>query len=248
MVDTKLEDIINFSCGIGRSFGEADLALKEAKLHKELGDGQRIVVYSGDAQPDVKIESGARDYLEALEFIKRNDTTGEITQKQIGLTLEPRTGLLNKLGYEVKLLELEALGITQGYYVLFDGDGMKDLNDKIGRTYVDNLIAQAGQGLKASIRTGLDRRHSQENVDYLRRLPGDRRNQPPVKDKNIPDVATDLVGHRVNHDAGDEFLVYVPLPKNDIGIDSMRVLARRVMGNMSKYQIQYLQGTLAGSR
>ena len=206
-----LEGIIAFSCGIGRSFEEAEVALRKAKERKAQFEGNRkvtpnIVVYNGEPIEDIgDRESNARDYANIVRLVQHSHASEDDLRAVENLGRDPRTGLYNKMGYDLRRLELRQLGSGQGYYILFDGNNMKDANSRYGSSFVDNLLAEAGKSLFLDVRSDIDRRDSITSQDYK----GYDRRQ--IERRELPDNP-DIVAHRVNDGAGDEFLLFLPNP------------------------------------
>ncbi len=231
-----LEGIITFSCGIGRSFEEAEAALKTAKERKADFEGNKrfnpnIVHYTNEPIPDIEnIASNARDYARIVKLVWENHSEEDLRAAE-NLGRDPRTGLYNKMGYDLKRLELRQLGFDQGYYILFDGNNMKGANLRYGSSFVNNLLAQAGQSLFLDARSGIDRRDSEGSQDYT----SDRRK---VERRTLPKTP-DIVAHRVNDNAGDEFLLFLPIHGTK-SKEEMHDIAMRFLMNMYARQSSYL--------
>ncbi|MBI2655287.1 hypothetical protein HYX06_02575 [Candidatus Woesearchaeota archaeon] len=235
----NLEGIITFSCGIGRSFEEAEVALGKAKERKAQFDGNRkfspnIVVYNGEPIADIEdIASNARDYARIVRLVHHSHTSEEDIMAVENLGRDPRTGLYNKMGYDLRRLQLRQLGFNQGYYILFDGNNMKDANSRYGSSFVDNLLAEVGKSLSLDSRSGIDRRDFRASQDHNE---GDRRQVERRGLSNTPDI----VAHRVNDGAGDEFLVFLPMPSVRKSVEEIYGIAMRFLMNMYNRQLRYL--------
>ena len=235
----NLEEIMIFSCGIGRSFEEAEVALGKAKERKAQFDGNRkfspnIVVYNGEPIADIEDRaSNTRDYARIVGLVQHNHTSEEDLRAVENLGRDPRTGLYNKMGYDLRRLQLRQLGFDQGYYILFDGNNMKDANSRYGSSFVDNLLAEVGKSLSLDSRSGIDRRDSRAIQDYNE---GDKRQVERRELSNTPDIVT----HRVNDGAGDEFLVFLPIPNAKKSVEEIYGIAMRFLMNMYSRQSNYL--------
>ena len=203
-------ELIKVSCGIGRSFEEAARAVTEAKKNKGKDDFN-IKVYNGTRLRSKLPESFKQRVQEYLLLAK------ELSNDQIKIlenfTLkDPLTGLLNKTGFVLKLEELKQKGINEGYYILFDLDDLHDWNNKLGYNEVDRYIEMIGQAIKNNIRHG----------DFC------------SSDKRVADI----VGHRLNESAGDEFLIFVPAEHNEKNVERLKVLATRLLEKIYEKQIE----------
>ena len=136
------KEVMTVSCGIGRSFEEAVAAMRIAKKTK--GQEYNIRVYRGErlrSKLHEVFKQRAKEYFE-LSNALTND------QKKIleNFSLrDPLTGLLNKIGFVLKLEELKKLGINSGDYILFDLDDLHEWNQKIGYSKVDKYIEEIGK-------------------------------------------------------------------------------------------------------
>lgn len=202
--------LITVSCGIGRSFEEAVRAVAKAKKNK--GNNEfNIEVYNGTRLRSKLPESFKQRVQEYLKLSK------ELSNDQMKIlenfTLkDPLTGLLNKTGFVLKLEELKQKGIVEGYYLLFDLDDLHDWNNKLGYTKVDRYIEVIGQTIKNNIR--------HENLTSSK------------------ERVMDVVGHRLNESAGDEFLIFVPAKHNKENIEKLKLLATRLLEKIYEKQIE----------
>lgn len=237
MPTTSLEDVITFSCGIGQSYREAEAAVSTAKKIKSTRPvPQRglynVVVYEGPPIKDGQNKlSNAQAYQRILRLAQRHYESEEDLTAAYSLGTDPRTGLLNKMGYETRRLELERMGITDGYYILFDGDNMKKTNDTKGHEYVDGLLENAGSAIVKYTRSGVERRvPDQQAPEHKNLRTRDRR----------PSSNQDIVAHRVNSDGGDEFLVFLPIGDIPITKIDAENLAVRLYNRMYSSQFDFL--------
>lgn len=206
---SKTTDIIKISCGIGMSFEEAARAVTDAK--KEKGKNHHnIKVYNGErlrSKLPDSFKQRVREYHELAKVLSED-------QKRIleNFSLrDPVTGLLNKTGFVLRLEELKEKGFTCGYYLLFDLDDLHDWNNKIGYTEVDKRIEAIGKVIMHNIR---------------------HQNFYPAKER-----ITDIVGHRLNESAGDEFLIFVPATHCDKNLEELKLMAERLIDRT--YEIQF---------
>ena len=206
----KLDDIILFSVGIGRSFQEATEAIQHAKTAGRRTEPFNIKVYSGDPiQDQPPAASNAPNFLVVRRYLQANGAGQEVLKALGELGTDPKTGLLNKLGYETSRMELSELGRRSGYYILLDGNDMHGHNAEKGYTGVDLYLEAAGHAIKAILhetRSGLDRRqHSTDGVQDEKRKRIRR-----FSTAQQEDIFAHVLGHRVNDSAGDEFLLFIP--------------------------------------
>ncbi len=234
-----LDDIITFSCGIGRSYNEAEHAVNTAKSKKGEFTGPsrldpNIAVYNEAPMQDGEdAPSNAVDYERILRRIMELPQNAQELAAMERIGRDPRTGLYNTMGYRHRRLELGESGINDGYLILLDGNNMKQANEKIGSLYVDTLLAEAGKGLIAATRSGTDRRDSATPISNDRRDALNARRKTEYKE--------DIVAHRVHNDGGDEFLIFVPNPHE---IDRVRGIAERALGFMYIWQGRYIRKNL----
>ncbi len=207
---TTRDDIITVSCGIGRSFEEAAKAIGEAKKEKGKNDFN-IKVYNGNRLRSKIPESFKQRVQEYYKLAK------ELSDEQVKILQnfslrDPVTGLLNKTGFVLQLEELKQKGVTEGYYILFDLDDLHEWNSKIGYTEVDKYIELIGQTIKNNLR--------HENL-YS-------------SSKRV----TDVVGHRLNESAGDEFLIFVPAEHSEKNVEKLKMMAVRLLEKIYERQIE----------
>lgn len=203
-------ELIKVSCGIGRSFEEAARAVSEAKKNKGKSDFN-IEVYNGTRLRSKIPESFKQRVQEYFTLAK--GLTEEQKKILANFSLhDPVTGLLNKTGFVLSLEELKQKGITNGYYLLFDLDDLHEWNNKLGYAEVDRYIEMIGQIIKNNIR--------HENLT-----------------KSKESVA-DVVGHRLNESAGDEFLIFVPAEHNEKNVERLKLLATRLLEKIYERQIE----------
>lgn len=201
-------ELITLSCGIGRSYEEAVRALFEAKGYK--GKNKlNVVIYNGPrlrSKLHHGIKEKANKYLELSKTL--NPEQKKILDK---ITLyDPVTGLLNKVGFALKLAEFQEKGIKDGYYIFFDIDDLHDWNIKLGYTVVDSYLEAIGKTIHENLR---------------------HRNLYPLGE-GIPDLA----GHRLNESAGDEFLIFVPSNHEDKTLYEVKKIAERILEKIYENQ------------
>ncbi len=234
-------EIIKFSVGIGTSFEEASQALMEAKEKGNREDLMNINIYQGEPLQDSPIQnqSNAQYFMQVLNYLRETNASEDLIAAQERLSIDSKTGLFNKLGYETKRLELDELGQNEGYFVLLDGNSMHDHNAIKGYTLVDRYLEASGEGiLRAaidgicrSVRSGYDRR---ENEDMMFAENEARTGQ----DRRVRTEVSDIVAHRVNDSAGDEFLLYLPGLSGREGLQIAKIVAERALKTAYHMQIQ----------
>ncbi len=196
-----MSELITLSCGIGRSFEEAAKSVLEAKKNK-LNNINNIQIYSG-IRLRSKLHEGLKQKVQ--QYHKLSRVLSEEYKKLLEefALRDPVTGLLNKTGFVLNLEKLKQQNITDGYYLLFDLDDLHAWNNKIGYTKVDEYIEMIGKVIHSNIR--------HENMDNSR-----QRN-------------ADVIAHRLNESAGDEFLIFVPCNPNEENMDNARKIAERIL-------------------
>ena|SRR3989344_4126853 len=200
------KEVITISCGIGRSFEETVAAMRIAKKIKG-EEKYNIKIYKGErlrSKLHEVFKQRAKEYFE-LSNALTND------QKKIleNFSLrDPLTGLLNKIGFVLKLEELKRLGINSGYYILFDLDDLHYWNQKIGYSKVDKYIEEIGKVIISNIRQ---------------------------RDNKL---MSDLVGHRLNESAGDEFLIFIPSEESEEKLEEIKIMSKRIIDKINEAQLK----------
>lgn len=225
---------ITYSVGIGKTFPEATRALFTAKERKATAAPlDNIVVYQGTPLPDSPLtSSNAQSFLRVRSALESAKISEPILQDHDALLRDPRTALLNKLGYEVALLDFPN-GPAERAYVLFDGNNMHGHNEQYGFDIVTGQLDIAGRSIGAfinSLRIKPDRRRS-EDPHYI----SERRHDS--HDRRAHPLITDALAHRVNGDGGDEFLVV--LAGADVNI--AQSVAKRALTAMYKAQLGQIE-------
>jgi len=203
-------NIITLSCGIGRSFEEAVEAIKKAKKNK-INNFNNICVYTGR-----RLRSKLHESLK--EKVKNYHMLSRVLSDEYRRILEefalkdPVTGLLNKTGFVLNLEKLKEKGIIEGYYLLFDLDNLHDWNNKLGYTKVDEYIEMIGKVIHSNIR------HENMDVEH-----GKQR-------------TADVIAHRLNESAGDEFLIFIPCPHSDSNLANAKKIAERILQKIYEAQ------------
>lgn len=206
-MDEKI--LIKLSVGIGHNLLEAEEALKVAKKNKHKHKKFNIEIYTGpklkytDVIPSEIIEAYLR-----LEKRLSNSPKGLIDLEI--LKRDPKTKLLNKLGYYIEKQKLEntkKYNFKNRYILLFDADSMHFLNKKYGYETVDKYLEAVGKALSENIRYSKDR-----------------------KEKDMLKIK-DLLNNRKNDAAGDEFII-------DLFCDKkyLKQIAERYITNCYEYQ------------
>ncbi len=171
-------DIITLSCGIGRSFQESMKAVKKAKKSKSRKE-HNIVVYGGR-----RLRSTIPEKFKAKTklYIKLAKTLSKKQKNMLDKFAlhDSMTGLLNKTGFVLRLMELQSMKINEGYYLLFDLDDLHYWNEKRGYAAVDRVIEIAGKEITKNIRHNRERvadvlghrLHESAGDEFLVFLPG----------------------------------------------------------------------------
>lgn len=201
--------LIKLSVGIGHNLLEAEEALKVAKKNKHKHKKFNIEIYAG---PKLKYTDVIpSEIIEAyLRLEKRlSNSPKDLIDLEI-LKRDPKTKLLNKLGYYIEKQKLEntkKYTPKNRYILLFDADSMHFLNKKYGYETVDRYLEAVGKALSENIRDSKDR-----------------------KEKDMLKIK-DLLNNRKNDAAGDEFII-------DLSCDKkyLRHIAERYIINCYEYQ------------
>ena len=175
-------ELIKLSCGVGKSYEEAVTALFEAKGKKGKNE-YNIIVYDGPRLQS-KIHEGIKEKAKTYLDLSKSLTPGQKKWLDQITLYDPVTGLLNKVGFAIRIDEFQKKGLLEGYYIFFDIDDLHDWNVKLGYTIVDKYLEAIGKTIKDNLRF---------------------HNLYPIAE-GIPDIA----GHRFNESAGDEFLIFIP--------------------------------------
>jgi GGDEF domain-containing protein len=166
----SLEDVvIKVSVGIGRNMGEAEAALSRAKAKKKEGRYYNIETYEGmPLSCDAPYESQAvRSYLRLEQKLEEQGDIAGLCDLE-NLKYDLKTGLLNRMGYEVEVLKLKNRGAyTDRVIILIDGDDMKGANSRLGYEGTDRYLACIGSALKGQVRQRDDSDRKARNVDIL---------------------------------------------------------------------------------
>jgi len=175
--------IIKVSIGIGHNLAEAEKAIHVSKLRKDEHRYYNIEVYQGrrmHEQHDVgsKVVSC---YLRLEDKLVRQNDIEALADLE-NLKIDPKTGLLNRTGYEIEVMKLKRAGEYHDRVIIFiDGDDMKKANAELGYEETDRYLVSIGKALKGEIRT---------------------RNEPDKKARNV-----DVLLNRKNDSGGDEFII-----------------------------------------
>jgi len=201
-----MAEIITMSCGIGKSFKEAMVAVAEAKKSKTKFN---LNFYRGPklrSRIHENFKQRAKDYFNLAKTLSEE----QIKALQSFSFHDPVTGMLNKTGFVIKLEELKKRGITNGYYVLFDLDDLHYWNSKLGYLKVDEYLEMIGK----------------EVVNTLR----SRKLSTPEE------RVVEVVGHRLNESAGDEFLIFISLKHCEKNREKIKDLVQNILKNVYQKQ------------
>lgn len=204
---------IKLSVGIGRNLAEAELALKSAKKNKYKHRKFNIKIYSGKKlNCDKPVPKTIIDAYLRLEK-KLSDSPKALLDLE-KFKKDPKTKLLNKLGYYIEKTKLEKTkkyNPDKRFILLFDVDSMHALNKKYGYEKVDKILEAIGKALNDNIRNSLDR-----------------------KEKDLLKIK-DLLNNRKNDSAGDEFIIDLSCEKK-----YLRNIAERYLIKCYEYQKKIL--------
>jgi len=214
MNDEKMNTFpIKLSVGIGRNIAEAEYALKIAKKNKYKPQKFNIQIYSGKKlNCDKPVPKTIIDAYLRLEK-KLSDSPKALLDLE-KFKKDPKTKLLNKLGYYIEKTKLEQkkeYNPDQRFILLFDADSMHDLNKKYGFAKVDKYLEAIGKALNDNIRDSLER-----------------------KEKDLLKIK-DLLNNRKNDSAGDEFIIDLSCDKKHL-----RTIAERYLIKCYEYQKKIL--------
>ncbi|MBW2971449.1 diguanylate cyclase [Candidatus Woesearchaeota archaeon] len=218
--------LITLSVGIGRNILEAEQALLSAKRFK--GDGRRynIEVYAGEPLdcPCFQPSPAAEGYLRLESLLMELSDADGLEDLEM-LKFDPKTGLLNRTGYETEVLRLRQRG---GYgercFILLDGDNMKQVNSSFGYGVTDSYLVAVGAALKGCVR------QVHEDGSEVRDL--------------------DMLVNRKNDSGGDEFVIDVGcdyVHAEDIArrcIDSVYDAQARLSMKCAEDEIDTLSGSV----
>jgi len=201
--------VIKLSVGIGRNIKEAEEALKIAKKNKHKNKRFNIEIYIG---PKLKYTDTINsEIIDAYFRLEKKLSNCPTALKDLEIfKRDPKTKLLNKLGYYIEKQKLEVnkkYNPKNRFLFLFDADSMHLLNKKYGYETVDKYLETIGNALSEKIRRSRDRM----KTDLLK-----IRNQ---------------LHNRKNDAAGDEFIIDLSCNQKDL-----RKIAERYITNCYEYQ------------
>lgn len=215
---TSIDDkvLMKFSVGIGHNIAESQEMLKIAKSNKMLGNHYNISCYNDNngtrSLPYIHKSNELIDGYIRLEQKLHNDI--DALRDLERMKYDPLTGLLNKTGYAIEVQKLIQNGMYDDRVIIFmDGDGLHELNEKLGYAKVDEILTRCGRAL-----TDTSRHHHNNNGFY----------NTDKKARNI-----DVLNHRVNDSGSDEFIIDINCPY-EFGIN----VAKRYIDSMYKSQLE----------
>ncbi len=177
--------LIKLSVGIGHNLLEAEEALKIAKKNKYKHKKFNVEIYNGPKLKYINIIPS--EIINAYIRLEKKLSNFPNALKDLEiLKRDPKTKLLNKLGYYIEKKRLEKTkkyNIKNRFIFLFDADSMHYLNKKYGYETVDRYLEAIGKALSKNIRNSKDR-----------------------KEKDMLN-SNDLLNNRKNDAAGDEFII-----------------------------------------
>lgn len=209
----SLDDVmIKVSIGIGRNIAEAEEALCSAKRRKSECRYYNIETYRGEPllPPDLERTRVVESFLRLEQRLLLSGLDECITDLEM-MKYDSKTGLLNRTGYEVEVQKLRnRYAYDDRVIILIDGDDMKRANSMLGYEGTDRYLEAIGRALKCQVR---------QNVfgkDGIRE----------------PDVLV----NRKNDSGGDEFIVDVQCPYDEVKKIAMRCVdamyaAQRELGD-----------------
>jgi GGDEF domain-containing protein len=175
--------IIKVSIGIGRNLAEAEQSIHVAKQRKDEHRYYNIELYQGRRIHEHHEEDNKaiRSYLRLEDKLRKQDDLEGLADLE-NLKIDPKTGLLNRTGYEIEVMKLRRAGEYHDRVIIFiDGDDMKRTNESLGYEETDRYLVSIGKALRGEIRT---------------------RNEPDKKARNV-----DVLLNRKNDSGGDEFII-----------------------------------------
>jgi GGDEF domain-containing protein len=208
----SLDDVmIKVSIGIGRNITEAEHSLAQAKQRKGDGNYYNIRVYGCKPLPAPEPEHNpvVDSFLRLEQRLLSEGFEDEISDLD-SLKYDAKTGLLNRMGYEVEVRKLHHReAYADRVIILIDGDNMKHTNTLLGYEETDRYLEAIGRALKSQIRQA----------------------QSSKKGSSETDRETDVLVNRKNDSGGDEFII-------DLGCDYCHAgnIAKRYVDAM--YQAQ----------
>lgn len=233
------KDLITFTIGIGDSPIKAEEAMFAAKQDKQdkLYNIQ-VNPQSGSDSPD--IDARVEAILELKKIISDSHLpTYEIERQTANidtLLTDKQTGLSNSLGVSAKVQESKA---THYCYLIFDGNNMHALNEKLGYQEVDKSLAASGQALSDAEKLVMDNlrlydRRTEDSANTVHRRKQEEHDHFYRIDHPI------ISGRK--HDTGDEFILMIP---SDRCTPQMAYkVARRILKRIYQSQMNRLEDTL----
>jgi diguanylate cyclase (GGDEF)-like protein len=183
-IGSGLEDVvIRVSIGIGRNLAEAEHSLSRAKQRKNTGLRYNIEVYHGESisVPEPEHNPVVESYLRLEQRLLSEGFQEEISDLE-NLKYDAKTGLLNRMGYEVEVRKLQRRqAYDERVIILVDGDNMKHANTTLGYEITDRYLEAIGRALKGQVR------------------------KEPVTSRGPREV--DVLVNRKNDSGGDEFII-----------------------------------------
>lgn len=161
--------VIRVSVGIGRNIEEAEEVLLRAKERKPESRRYNIEVYSGPGMPfPVEVQSDTvKSYLKLEQRLKIYGDDEGLKDLE-NLKHDPKTGLLNRVGYLVEVAKLRNKGLYRNRVIIFiDGDDMKKANSLLGYAGTDRYLEAMGSALKSQIRQIETPYNTTRNIDIL---------------------------------------------------------------------------------
>ncbi|MFC1741642.1 GGDEF domain-containing protein [Nanoarchaeota archaeon] len=171
--NTGLPDLesvmIKVSIGIGHNLTEAEEGLKVAKSRKDENRHYNIELYRGESlPPPMEERNPVVDSFIRLEQKLRCENLEDSISDLYMLKHDPKTGLLNRMGYEVEVQKLrQRHSYDNRVIILIDGDDMKRTNTRLGYELTDRYLEAIGHALKRQVRQASFTRDGMREADVL---------------------------------------------------------------------------------
>jgi GGDEF domain-containing protein len=189
---TKFDGVLlKFSVGVGYTLLNAENALWKAKKNKNKDVLYNICISNKKTKEVLfKDKRIITSYNKLKKFLQKNNPS--LIKDLENFKYDPKTKLLNKLGY---LLELNEINTKERCILFLDVDNLHDINTKYGYSFVDKYLIKVGQELNKNIRQKNRKDFSYDVLNY---------------------VSSNNLFHRKNDSAGDEFIINLEYKEKDL--------------------------------
>ncbi len=190
--------VIKVSIGIGRNIEEAEAGLAMAKQRKHEGRLYNIEHYSGKPLAH-EVETSNKT---VQSYLRLEDKLSQMDDKEgrddlENLKQDPKTGLLNKVGYMVEVAKLRKESkYDNRLIILIDGDNMKQANTLLGYEVTDEYLEVMGRALKRQIRSIETPFNNVRNTDILLNRKNDSGGDEFIIDISCDHAHAELVAKR----------------------------------------------------